>query len=442
MTVRNLIRGRTASAIAASVETAVHTGALHPGQTLPTVRALAATLRVSPVTVATAYRQLRARGLVLADGRRGTRVRPRTPAPQPLESGSARTAPDAAFDLAAGNPDPALLPPLEPVLRTMTATTDLYGTGPVLPSLRALALDELAADGIAAGSLAVVHGALDAVERLLREHLRPGDRIAVEDPTLPALLDLIAVSGFVAEPMAIDGEGPLPEALAGALARRVRAVIVTPRAQNPTGAAISSSRAALLTALLREWPDVLLIENDAASAIAGVSGVTLSAGAKKWAHVRSVSKFLGPDLRVAFVAGDALTMARVAARQAVGTRWVSHLLQQLTVSLWSDPSSGRRLARAADVYERRRTAAIEALTARGIVPTARSGFNLWIPVREETATVMALAQRGWAVAAGERFRLRSAPGIRVTTSALAPEAALRFAADCAAVLRSSPAASA
>jgi DNA-binding transcriptional MocR family regulator len=411
---------------------------------LPTVRALAATLRVSPVTVATAYRQLRARGLVLGDGRRGTRVRSQAPAPAvrlPL-SADARAVPDGTVDLAAGNPDPALLPPLEPVLRTMTATADLYGTMPVLPSLRALALEELAADGIAAGSLAVVHGALDAIERLLRERLAPGDRIAVEDPTLPALLDLIATSGFVAEPMAIDGEGPLPDAMAGALARRVRAVIVTPRAQNPTGAAISSSRAATLTGLLREWPDVLLIENDAASAIAGVPGVTLSAGATCWAHVRSVSKFLGPDLRVALVAGDALTMARVAARQAVGTRWVSHLLQQLTVALWSDPASGRRLARATDVYERRRIAALEALGARGIVATARSGFNIWIPVREETATVMALAQRGWAVAAGERFRLRSAPGIRVTTSALAPEAAQRFAADCAAVLRASPAASA
>ena len=142
-----------------------------------------------------------------------------------------------------------------------------------------------------------------------------------------------------------------------------------------------------------------------------------------------MSKFLGPDLRVAIVAGDDLTVARLEGRQSLGPRWVSHILQRLTLSLWSDPSSGRRLARAADVYTQRRLAAIEALASHGLHTAARSGFNLWIPVREETAAVQALAERGWAVAAGERFRIGSAPAIRVTTSALATEAAPRFAAD-------------
>jgi DNA-binding transcriptional MocR family regulator len=153
--------------------------------------------------------------------------------------------------------------------------------------------------------------------------------------------------------------------------------------------------------------------------------------------VRSVSKFLGPDLRVALVAGDQLTMARLQGRQSLGARWVSHLLQELALMLWSDPASGRRLARAADVYTQRRMAALDALAATGVRVVARSGFNIWIPVREETATVQALAARGWAVAAGERFRIGSAPAVRVTTAALAVDAAPRFAADLAASIRRS-----
>jgi DNA-binding transcriptional MocR family regulator len=210
---------------------------------------------------------------------------------------------------------------------------------------------------------------------------------------------------------------------------------VTPRGQNPTGAAITSSRAADLRRVLRRHRDLAVIENDATGPIAGVAAATVCDGLGRWAVVRSTSKFLGPDLRVALVAGDDLTIARLRGRQALGVRWVSHLLQQLVLTLWSDPASARWLARAADVYTRRRTALIGALAREGLIVDTPSGFNVWIPVRDETATVQALAQRGWAVAAGARFRLRAAPGIRVTTSALEAEESPRLAADLVACLR-------
>jgi len=158
--------------------------------------------------------------------------------------------------------------------------------------------------------------------------------------------------------------------------------------------------------------------------------------------IRSTSKFLGPDLRVALMAGDDLTVGRVRARQALGARWVSHILQQLTVALWSDPSSARQLARAGELYTQRRVAALAALREHGIEARASSGFNLWIPVRDEANVVRAAAERGWAVAAGERFRIRSEPGIRVTISTLQPADAARFAADLASALRPARAASA
>jgi DNA-binding transcriptional MocR family regulator len=435
------IRGRTAAAIATSVEEAVHGGALPPGAPLPAIRQLATSLGVSPVTVAAAYRRLHARGLVTGEGRRGTWIRPNPPSPvPPIED-----APVAAglIDLATGNPDAAMLPPLGPALRAIAPAHRLYGAPPLFAPLLTFAAAEFGADGIPADALTVTSGGLDAIERLLREHLRPGDRVALEDPTLPALIDVVTTSGYAVHGVPVDDEGPQPAALEHALAQGARAVVITARAQNPTGAALTSTRAADLSRLLRSHPEVLLIENDPAGPVGGVAIVTLCAGAHpRWAAVRSVAKFLGPDLRVALVAGDALTIARLQGRQSLGARWVSHILQQLTLALWSDPSSGRRLARAADTYTQRRSAALQALAAAGVAATARSGFNLWIPVREETATVQALAERGWAVAAGERFRIGSGPAIRVTTSALAVEAAPRFASDLAASLRRSRSASA
>jgi DNA-binding transcriptional MocR family regulator len=428
-------------AIAESVEQALHSGRLTAGMALPAIRPLAAALGVSPVTVAAAYRRLHTRGLVTSDGRRGTRIRPNPPSPGAAIERVAIA--DGLIDLATGNPDPVLLPPLDSALRAIGTATRLYGDAPALAPLLTFAAGEFAADGISADAMAVTSGGLDAIERLLREHLRPGDRIGLEDPTLPALIDLVSASAYVVQPIAVDADGPRPEALIEALARGVRAIVVTSRAHNPTGAAISAERAAQLSRLLRGHDDVLLIENDPAAPVAGVAAATLCTGAgARWAAVRSVSKFLGPDLRVAIVAGDDLTIARLQGRQSLGARWVSHLLQALTLSLWSDPSSGRRLARAADVYAQRRNAIVDALAAHGLSVTARSGFNIWIPVREETAAVQALATRGWAVAAGERFRIGAAPAIRVTTSALAVEAAPRFAADLADSIRRSGAMSA
>ena len=60
-----------------------------------------------------------------------------------------------------------------------------------------------------------------------------------------------------------------------------------------------------------------------------------------------------------------------------------------------------------------------------------SGLNVWISLPEESAAVQALMRKGWAVKAGERYRIRSEPAIRVTTAALEPADAARFADDLA-----------
>jgi DNA-binding transcriptional MocR family regulator len=343
--------------------------------------------------------------------------------------------PQGLVDLASGNPDPAFLPSVTSALRSFDPGTRLYGGPPDSPALAAFAGTEFVTDGIASGPVAVTSGSLDAIERLLREHTRAGDQVAVEDPTFPALLALLASLDLTPLSFGVDDEGPRPESLERALVTRVPAVVLSSRAQNPTGAAIGESRATDLRRVLRRRPDALLIEIDDSAAVAGVPLVTLTGQRKYWAVVRSTSKWLGPDLRVAVTTGDPVTIARLQRRQLVSVRWVSHLLQNLTMALWSDPSSGRLLARAAEVYSERRMALIEALAGWNIEAHGRSGFNVWIPVREETATVQVLAERGWAVAPGERFRIQSPPAVRVTTSALPSAEATRFAADLAAAVR-------
>jgi DNA-binding transcriptional MocR family regulator len=335
--------------------------------------------------------------------------------------------PAGVRNLLVGSPDPAFLPDLPAV----TPPPRLYGDPPVLPRLGALAADQLRADGIDPQHLAVVGGALDGVERVLQAWLRPGDRVAVEDPGYPPVADLLTAMDLAAVPMAIDESGVKPGALRDALAQGCRAVLFTPRAQAPTGAAWDQQRAAELAALLAGEPGVLAIEDDHAGPVCGAPAHSVVGATGRWAAIRSVSKSLGPDLRLAVLAGDAVTVSRVEGRQALGPGWVSGLLQETVAELWADRAVGRLLARAAAAYAQRRRFLIEALADRGVAATGRSGLAVWVPVADEPAAIGALLGRGWAVAPGERFRIASPPGIRIGTGTLANDEAARLASDIA-----------
>jgi DNA-binding transcriptional MocR family regulator len=171
-----------------------------------------------------------------------------------------------------------------------------------------------------------------------------------------------------------------------------------------------------------------VIEDDHAGPVAGQPARTVSGEPlERWATVRSVSKSLGPDLRLAVVAGDPVTISRVEGRQQLGAGWVSHLLQGLVVELWRDPSVQALMERAAAIYGQRRDALVDALSERGVRAHGRSGLNVWVPVPDEGAAVRRLLDAGWAVSAGERFRFRSDPAIRVSIGALEPHEAVRLA---------------
>jgi DNA-binding transcriptional MocR family regulator len=190
--------------------------------------------------------------------------------------------------------------------------------------------------------------------------------------------------------------------------------------------------------VLSAAPDTLVIEDDHAAEVAGAPALTVTARRDKWAVIRSVSKTLGPDLRVALLVGDPVTVARVEGRQALGPGWVSYLLQETVADLWRDPVVGRLLDRARAAYAERRARLIADLSAVGVPATGRSGMAVWVPVADETGATAALLERGWAVAPGERFRLTTPPAIRIGIATLTAAESARLAADLAAFLRQRP----
>ena len=145
-----------------------------------------------------------------------------------------------------------------------------------------------------------------------------------------------------------------PGELRAALSRGATAAVITPRGQNPTGATLDAERAGQLRDVLAEFPATLAIEDDHLGPVAGSELHTTLGGQERWAATRSVAKAIGPDLRLAALAGDAGTVARVQGRQQCGPGWVSHILQRIVLELWSDPAVQAQIARASATYAQRR----------------------------------------------------------------------------------------
>jgi DNA-binding transcriptional MocR family regulator len=416
---RALLTEPTARGLADAVGRAVGDGALAPGSKLPPVRAVAAELQMSPTTVSAAWQLLRRAGTIQTDGRRGTVVaESRTGGPGRYRA-ALRGRTGFALDLSTGVPDPRLLPPLPP-LAGLSPAPSSYLDEPVLPALAALLRSTWP---FPPDRLAVFDGAMDAIDQIASSLLHLGDRAIVENPCFPPLLDLLDALGVQAVGVDTDEEGMLPASLSVALTARPAVVFLQPRALNPTGASWSATRAASLAAVLSTTPQVYAVEDDSAGDVASSPLHSLGAHLpRQTIHVRSFSKSHGPDLRLAAVGGPATVLDPILERRLLGQGWTSRLLQQVLVDLLTNPSSVEAVRHARSEYARRRHLLITALDAAGIRQAPADGLNIWLPVEDEQAALIALASSGIAAAAGAAFTPTGGPPhLRVTAGLIATD---------------------
>lgn len=417
------ISGKSAGEIVEQVRAKIASGELKPGQTLPPVRELAGLLKINRNTVATAYKRLIDAGFAVSRGRNGTVIRGFITSPMAQEG----SAPDMALrDLAGGNPCRDLLP-------TVSLAPDrpgLYGERAISEEMEQIGRRWMDED-VDSYALNLTSGAVDAVERLLNCYLIAGDRVGVEDPCFLSSISTLVHNRLQAAGVPMDVEGIEVKPLAELLASGIQALIITPRAHNPTGFGLSAKRAAQIRALLSHYPQVLVIVDDHFSLLSTQDyHHIIPQTTRHWALIRSTSKFLGPDMRLAFVASDDETSRRLRQRLNAGTNWVSHLLQKAAASAISSPGFYEQIERAKNAYRIRRQLLTDLLRRHHFqVFDKHDGLNLWIPLERDSADlVMQLAQRGWLVRGGEVFGLaRPAHGVRITVSDLESPEAEEFA---------------
>jgi GntR family transcriptional regulator/MocR family aminotransferase len=308
----------------------------------------------------------------------------------------------------------------------LAATThdELQYSGPEpIDALTQELLPRLAADGIAASADDLVVGAsaqqfMILVPQVLAM-MSGATRlvVAVEEPGYPTIFDTYERAGYSLVGVEVDAQGAIPVALDAALATGAQVILLTPRAHNPTGASWTPRRVGDLADVLADHPEVVIIEDDQFAGIAATRPGSLIADARfsdRVVYIRSFSKSVAPDLRVAVAVAGPMLRRRLAEAKSFADGWTSRLAQRALAEALADPALDEAMAGASNAYGARRAAAATTLTA-GLAPlgggalAGDDGVNVWVhlpPGIDAIAAIERSAAMGVLVAPGEPFFIR------------------------------------
>ncbi len=219
--------------------------------------------------------------------------------------------------------------------------------------------------------------------------------------------------------IAVDRFGAVPASLDAALRDGARLVILTPRAHNPTGASWSIERLSELSDVLKAHPDAIVVEDDQVAGIAATKPGTLLSIPElenRVLHVRSFSKSIAPDLRMAAAVARPLIREPLSEAKTFADGWSSRLLQRVLAKTLQTDEINVALKKARDAYRDRRQSACAALNQivaprGGSCWSGSDGVNVWVrlpPGVDSKHIQERSAAAGVRIADGEPFFI--APG--------------------------------
>lgn len=427
--------------IAEGFAAAVARGELPVGDRLPPERQLAESLGVSRTTVVNAYREMQARGLIIAHVGRGTFIAASEPTAQalpwrqrlsqpaqflvnPVVHELGRSSVQAnVISFAEGLPDHRLAP-ADAFQRAVEHVLHRHDRMPFARTpaeghllLREAIVDYLRPTGLRATveHVLIVDGAQQGVDLVCRTFLDPGDVVITEGPTFMVALQAFRAARATVIPVPLDGNGMRTELIEDLVIRyRPKLIYTVPTFQNPSGTTMSVDRRRLLLDVAARY-QIPVIEDDPyreifyeeapPPPIAALDehGVTV--------HIGTFSKVMFPGIGVGWVVAprpviEALTMAKW-----VSDLYTSSLVQWGMAEFLRTSSLRAHLEAIRGEYRRRRDVMLGALVRHAVpvqVNRPRGGFYLWGRVAGPLPARVLLAEalrEGVAFVTGEAFHL-------------------------------------
>ncbi|MCP3706244.1 PLP-dependent aminotransferase family protein [Paraburkholderia sp. CNPSo 3274] len=344
--------------VSRNLEEQVRSGRYPPGSRLPPQRDLAVELGINVSTVSRAYKELQARGLIVASKRRGSIV---TGGAMPAVGAAAQRGTQASGGEASGVVDltvnrPATGEFLAQLARTMAsisrdprfAQTQEYQPPQGAEWARAAGAQWIAAPGFTPSpeNLVVTSGAQHGLYAVLSSLMGHEGVILSDKLTYYGLKALAPVFQFELVGIPSDAEGLLPDQLEDACRRMpVKAIFTVPNLQNPSVVTMSLERRLALVEIARRH-HVAIIEDDVYGPLLHKRLPTIASLCPELTfHVASTSKVLAPGLRIGYL----LTPphgAALAAEAVRTTAWMPAPLTTLITTRWIEDGTAHLILEA------------------------------------------------------------------------------------------------
>jgi DNA-binding transcriptional MocR family regulator len=400
----------------------IESGELREGDRLPPTRELAGQLGLNRTTISAAYEFLESSGLIKGEVGRGSYVcggQERSAESlnwSRLLTASASTSAGApasgVINFSSSRPSEKLFPVDEfrescrEVLdgRNLKSLMQLGSPGGYEP-LRRYLLDSAVERGIARESddILITNGCQQALDLLRRALVKPGDRVAVEEPVYPGLKNLFLEAGAVLIGIPAGPDGVDLYSLQRAIDSGIRVVVLTPSFQNPTGGTIPAGHRAEICRMARS-SGAVIIENDIYTDLSYETAPDSLPRLKQLDAnvilIGSFSKIAFPGLRVGWIMAPRPVIARAAELKQLADLHTDHLSQAFLLRF----AESGRLARhhaAVVTAAKEKLRALEQACRRHLAKCTwkvpGGGMNMWIDL---PAGLDAMSLRGLAQQAG------------------------------------------
>ncbi|MBP9023142.1 MAG: PLP-dependent aminotransferase family protein [Spirochaetes bacterium] len=411
--------------IADKIEKDIFTGNLSDGDMLPSVRDLAAKIRINTSTVYRAYKEAEKRGLISGSTGSGTYIS--STSPQGISIASPEPSSPGMIEMGIVSPlvhlDPDMNEILQIISRRKTARLfSGYNQPEGMMRHRSVAKEWLKRYGIIQSeeNILICAGSQHALTCSLISNFREGDRIAADEMTYPGMKTLAGMLRIKLVPVRSDSSGMIPEELSSACRRdKIKGLYIMPSMQNPTLCAMNEKRRDQIAQTASQY-SLTVIEDDAYIHTAEIKGNAVFCRIpERTIYIAGISKAFGAGLRISFVCTEPAIRQNIASA-VLNSLWMAPPLNAEIITSWMKNGEAERTIEAKRTEAAKRNCIARKILTGYEFASAPSGYFIYLKLPEGTtgtAFENIMRKEGISLFSSDRFSIESRKhyhGIRIS----------------------------